>query len=148
VTESLLVRIGKSLPEGTALDITTGFETQDERILNEVLGKRLSKAGFEKKVALLGRHGVGLTAYVMLKPDPKMTEHEGVHEAVMSAEYLHNLGKRTGTRIMVYVNPTYAAKGSVLAREMRRLHYHPPTRESLDLVVGMARKNGIAAHTD
>jgi len=148
VTGRRLQGIMESMGSGIELDLTVGFETQDEYILNTILGKNLNKDTFEKKVALLGRNGVSLTAYVMLKPAPRMSEQEGVEEAMKSIDYLSCLSRRHGTKLTIYLNPTYAAKGSKLAAEMESAGYLPPSIDSLSYAVAEAEKKGIRIYTD
>ena len=150
VTKPRIERILEQLSPSVVLDITTGFETQDERILNMVLNKGLNRRTFEKSVQSLGQFSgrTKLTAYVMLKPDPSMTEEAGVEEAVKSVDYLQDLTQRAGVNLVVYVNPTYAAPGSRLFREMQRVKYQPPTKESLQRVMDYAKEKGVMAYTD
>jgi len=148
VTETRLKTLVKSIGSNRKLDLTVGFETQDEYILNEILGKRLNKKCFEEKVGLLGKYDVQLTAYIMLKPDPKMTERDGIDEALKSIDYLQSLSKRTDTKIIIYVNPTYASEGSKLAVKQKEVGYEPPLQESLDFVITEAKKRSITVYTD
>lgn len=147
-TEDRLRELMASLSPGIELELAVGFETQDEYIRNTVLGKQLDRAIFEERVGLLSRQRVSLTAYIMLKPDPQMSEQEGIQEALKSADYLSELCRRSGTNLTIYVNPTFVAKGSALATAMESAGYQPPSIDSLNRVMAEAGKKGIRIYTD
>ncbi|MEK6960950.1 MAG: hypothetical protein AABX47_07300 [Nanoarchaeota archaeon] len=147
-SEARLRELTGAIGPGIKLELAVGFETQDEHIRNTVLGKKLNLAIFEERVGLLGRQGVSLTAYVMLKPDPQMSEQEGIQEALKSVDYLADLCRRSETNLTIYVNPVFAAKGSKLAIEMELKGYTSPTRESINTVMAEANKKDIKIYTD
>jgi radical SAM enzyme (TIGR01210 family) len=113
------------------IDVTVGFETQDDELRNGVLKKHLDRRQFEETIVLLGRLGVRLTSYVMLKPGPTMTEEEGVHEAVGTMRYLADTCGKASTELVIYLNPTYVAEHSPLARAMKETGYRPPKIQSV-----------------
>ncbi|HAH08071.1 MAG TPA: hypothetical protein DCM05_16365 [Elusimicrobia bacterium] len=112
--------------EAVKLELAVGYETQDERIRNQVLRKGLSEESFRRLGALLASKGVRLKAYVLVKPDPAMSEAEGVEEAVKTLQKLAALGKELRLGVSVHLNPTYVAKGSLLEKEFRAKSYEPP----------------------
>lgn len=113
------------------IDVTVGFETQDDGIRNGVLNKRMNKEHFERKVEILGELGVRLTSYVMLKPGPYMSEDEGITEAIDTIHYLHDLCGKHNTGLVIYLNPTYIANKSPLASIMKKAGYKPPKIQSV-----------------
>ena len=144
VSEDKLCRI-KDMFSGD-VDVTVGFETQDDYVRNSVLGKGLSKELFESKVELLSDFGVRLTGYVMLKPSPYMTEPEGLKEAVDTVTYLSDITKARGVDLIVYLIPTYIAKGTPLARQMADMDYKPPLMSSIRRVTQHAHQLGVPVY--
>jgi radical SAM enzyme (TIGR01210 family) len=132
--DGLLRRLGR-----IGLEVAVGYETQNERIRNRVLRKGLSERTFRDLCAMLASKGVRLKAYVMVKPDPSMTEREGVEEAVRTLRRIAALRRRSGLAVCAHLNPTYVAKGSKLEREFRSKHYSPPRLWSVvDIILRMA----------
>lgn len=119
--DGMLGRLGK-----VGLELAVGYETQDESLRNRVLKKGLSEEAFQRLGALLASKGVGLKAYVLVKPDPSMSEEEGVEEAVKTLERVARLGRELELSVSVHLNPTYVAKGSLLETEFRAKNYTPP----------------------
>ncbi|GAA3580583.1 hypothetical protein [Kribbella ginsengisoli] len=130
----------------TSVEVTVGFETQDDRIRREVLRKNISRRVMEERIRLLGDLGVGLTAYVMLKPAPGMTEEDGVREAVSTIEYLAALCDRAKVPFTAYLNPTYIAEGSLLARTRVRELYTPPKIQSVFKVLLASHRMGVPTY--
>jgi radical SAM enzyme (TIGR01210 family) len=113
------------------LDITVGFETQDDHIRVTILQKKISRRVMEDRAALLGAMGIRLTSYVMIKPAPRMTDEQGVQEAVATMEYLQDICDRYGTELVIYLTPTYVAEGSYLQRTAGPGDWVPPTIQSI-----------------
>jgi radical SAM enzyme (TIGR01210 family) len=103
------------LTSASVVDLTIGFETQDDHLRQAVLNKSITRKTFEAKVKLLGEMGVRLTSYVLLKPGPTMTEEQGIREAIFTIRYIAGLCHRHGTDFVIYLNPVYAARGTPLA---------------------------------
>jgi len=129
------------------LDITIGFETQDDYLRNEVLNKKLDKHFFENKVSILGELEISLTSYVVLKPGPTMNEEEGINEAEATIEYLAEVCDNSKVNLIVYINPTYVATNSPLARQMRLAKYIPPKIQSVRQIILDVEKLGIPIYT-
>jgi archaeosine synthase beta-subunit len=129
------------------IDVTVGFETQEETIRNGILNKRISRKQLEKKIALLGSMDIRLTSYVMLKPSPFMSEEEGILEAKRTIEYLHEACTKSSTSLVVYLNPTYIANNSPLAALMNRMGYKPPKIQSVVSTIRAANSLGIPIYT-
>jgi len=117
------------------VDITTGFETQDDYIRNKILNKGLSKKAFESKLRLLGSYRIGLTSYVMLKPSPFMDEQWGINEAKQTILYLEEISKKYHVDLNIYLNQTYIAKGSQISKKMHENGFSPPLISSVINIV-------------
>ncbi len=130
------------------IDVTVGFESQDDYIREVILKKNMKKNIFEKKVKLLGELGIRLTSYVLLKPSPTMSEEDGIEEAKATIEYLYKICQKYNTEIIIYLNPVYVAKGSALAKEFALHKYKPPKIESVLKVIAQTRDlNNIPIYT-
>jgi archaeosine synthase beta-subunit len=130
-----------------AVDVTVGFETQDDKIRINLLKKRISRRDMEARIALLGRLGVRLTSYVMVKPAPRMTEQDGVREAVATIVYLAEQCEKQNVDLIIYLTPTYIAEGSYLDRTCSRADYLPPTIQSVLRVIVEGRRLGVPIYT-
>ena len=88
-----------------------------------------------------------LTSYVLLKPGPTMTEDEGICEAIMTIEYLFEICQKYGTKLVVYLNPTYAAKGTPLAKTFLEHKYKHVRIQSVVKVIEETRDLKIPIYT-
>ncbi|MER7172956.1 hypothetical protein [Streptomyces mesophilus] len=129
------------------LDVTVGFETQDDFIRQTVLKKKISRRIMEDRVALLGSLGVKLTSYVLIKPAPRMSDEHGVREAVATMEYLKEICDRYGTELTIYLTPTYIAEGSYLQQTTQPGDWTPPTIQSIFEVVLAGHGMGLPVYT-
>ena len=129
------------------LDVTVGFETQDDFIRQTVLKKKISRRVMEDRVALLGELGIRLTSYVLIKPAPRMTDEHGVREAVATMEYLKELCDRHGTELVIYLTPTYVAEGSYLQQTTQPGDWTPPTIQGIFDVVVAGHSLGLPVYT-
>lgn len=128
------------------LDITVGFETQDDGIRNGVLNKSIRRKAFEQRLQVMGSMGVRLTSYVMVKPAPRMTEEQGVSEAISTISYLADQCARFGVPLIAYLTPLYIAAGSRLATITKRGEWTPPTIQSVAAVIDGARHLGVPVY--
>jgi radical SAM enzyme (TIGR01210 family) len=135
------------LTHAPAIDVTIGFETQDDHIREVVLKKSIHRKRFESSVKLLGELGVRLTCYILLKPAPTMTEREGILEAIASIEYLAELSQKHGVELIIYLNPTYAAEETPLAEEFIKHQYKPVRIQSVLEVILHAFHLNIPIYT-
>ena len=133
----------KTRLQGRKLTLAVGYETQDERIRNGVLVKGLSEDSFQKLCALLAAKGVGLKAYVMVKPDAAFSEREGIEEAVKTLSHIARTGRRLGLAVEAHLNPTYVARGSLLQKEFRDKDYTPPRLWSVVEIVSRLEGSGL-----
>jgi hypothetical protein len=141
IKESYLSIIKKNATS-KIIDVTVGLETQDDFLRNKILNKHIDKKYFEEKVKILGSLGIRLTCYVLLKPDPNMTEEDGIEEAQKTIEYLYQICKRSNTNLIIYLNPLYIAKGSALEKIMIGAGYKPPSIQSvIKIILGMHQLN-------
>ncbi len=146
ITEARMEKILRS-SNAEKVDVTVGFETLNDELRNGVLKKRLDRKQFEETIVLLGTLGVRLTSYVMLKPGPTMTEEEGVREAAATMRYLVDTCHKASTELVIYLNPTYVAENSPLARAMKETGYRPPKIQSVVRTIFEAASLGVPIYT-
>lgn len=106
----------RALAPRAGLGVLTGFETVDERVRDEVLRKRESLSTFLEGLDCVAEAGASLTAYVLFKPDPSMTDTEASEEARASIRFLRQECAKRGLPLAVRLNPMYRAAGSPWAR--------------------------------
>ena len=146
ISADALEAVRRRLPVPT-LDVTVGFETQDDHLREVTLKKNIRKKTFEARVKLLGEIGVRLTSYVLLKPGPAMTEEEGIREAIATVAYLAGICQRHGVELVVYLNPAYAARGTPLAEAFLANHYQPVRIQSVMQVIVETRHLQVPVYT-
>jgi radical SAM enzyme (TIGR01210 family) len=121
-----LRRLGKLAPR-VRLGILTGFETVDDRIRNRILTKSEPLDTFLSGLDRVGDAGASLTAYVLFKPDPAMTDEQAMHEAAASIRFLSKQCGERGIPLAVRLNPMYRASGSRWeSRALATPEYLPP----------------------
>ena len=109
------------------LGILTGFETRDERIRDQILKKREPLALFCAGLDRIQQVGAALTAYVLFKPDPEMTDQAACDEATATIAYLSDECKVRDIDLTIRLNPMYRAVGSSWARKADLMsNYSPP----------------------
>ncbi|MHC5053974.1 MAG: hypothetical protein ACYTKD_04575 [Planctomycetota bacterium] len=138
--------MARALREGdtpTELELAIGFEAFDERIRNEVFRKGLSLEAFGKLVEEIAPYGFRLKCYVMQKPVPGMTDTEAVDDVRQTIDYLGDVGRRTGVKIDMHLNPTFVAAGTALAESFGRGEYLPP--RLIDVAKAVAHAQGKLA---
>lgn len=109
------------------LTLKIGLESADTDIRNRILRKRMDLRSFESVVRLLGRKGVGLASYVLIKADPSHSDDAGKADAVATCEYLKTLCRDSGTRLALRVNAMYRAANSPWARWAEQQGWTPPS---------------------
>jgi hypothetical protein len=115
-----LRRLGALAPRAR-LGILTGFETRDERIRDRVLKKGEPLKVFCSGLDQVAEAGASLTAYVLFKPDSRMTDEQACEEAAASIRYLDEQCRARGLPLSLRLNPMYSAEGSRWAREAAAL---------------------------
>lgn len=139
---SVLRRLREVVPLAT-FDILTGFETLDGGIRRLLLAKSETLEQFGEGLDRLAAAGAALTCYVLLKPDPRMTDDEAVGEAEASIEYLQEQTNRRGIALTVRLNLMYAAEGTPWAAEARVAGFVPPRLSDALAVAKRARERGV-----
>ena len=76
-----------------------------------------------------------------------MSDSEGVEEAITTITYLAAVASRQKVDLVIYINPTYVAQASPLAREMRAHSYKPPRIQDVLLTILGACHLGIPIYT-
>jgi radical SAM enzyme (TIGR01210 family) len=114
------------------IEIALGVEVFDETLRNKIAKKGLSRRGIERCIQLLGKHDMDLRCYFMLKPHPSMTDEQAYADILGALDMLDEMSERTGTRIVMHLNPTYAAVGTDLETAFLEGRYDPPRLEDLE----------------
>lgn len=126
------------------IDILTGFETLDQQIREEILGKRESIDLFINGLDNLSRTISSLTAYVLFKPSPYMTDKDALSEAENSIDFLRYNCEKRGIPLAIRLNPMYAAKGSNwFERALKYKDYQPPRLSDVIELAERKRAEGI-----
>ncbi len=126
----------------TRLD--TGFETVSEPIRERHLKKRESLTAFLSGLDRVAEAGASLTAYVLFKPDPAMTDEEAVLEAKASIGFLARECADRELPLAVRLNPMYLATGSRWARTAETGgDYLPPRLTDVMRVAEEQAANGV-----
>jgi archaeosine synthase beta-subunit len=116
VRSEVLGQLKQAAPR-TTFGVLTGFETVDERIRNEVLAKREPLEMFRRGLDAVAAAGASLTAYVLVKPDPYMSDEEAYDEATRSISFLAGeCRRRQIDDLTIRLNPMYRAVGSRWAK--------------------------------
>lgn len=139
--------LSRALQEGdtpSELELAIGFEAFDERIRNEVFKKGLGLDAFERLVEKMSPYGFRLKCYLMLKPVPGMSDEEAVEDVQKAIDYLSDVALRSGVRINIHLNPTYAAAGTMLAESFVRGEYTPPRLTDVARAVAHARGKAVS----
>jgi uncharacterized Fe-S cluster-containing MiaB family protein len=85
--------------------------------------------------------GAELTAYVLFKPEPTMTDAEAAAEAEASIDYLHRECQARQVPLQVRLNPMYVAQGTALAKRIAAMDDYKPPRLS-DVIALAEQKRG------
>ncbi|MCI5227897.1 MAG: hypothetical protein D3918_14885, partial [Candidatus Electrothrix sp. AX2] len=126
--------LARSLQEGkskTALELCIGFEAFDEHIRNNVFDKGLTLGVFEEMVQKIAPYGYRLKCYFMLKPVPDMTDNEAVEDIQQAIDYLDTISAKYNLAVNMHLNPTYAARGTLLGKAFLQGEYVPPSLREL-----------------
>jgi radical SAM enzyme (TIGR01210 family) len=121
--------LSRALKEGetpTALEIAIGFEAFDDKLRNEVFDKGLTLSVFETFLETVAPYGYRLKTYFMQKPVPGMSDDDAVRDISEAIFYLGRMGKKYGVPINMHLNPTYAARGTVLEAAFKDGSFTPP----------------------
>jgi radical SAM enzyme (TIGR01210 family) len=141
-TEPVLDQIQRwAAPCGLTLKV--GLESVDERIREGILRKHMDLGAFEETVSRMGRRGIALSAYVLLKADPEHDDAAGRADAIATCDYLKRLCRETGTGLTLYVNSMYRAEGTPWAKWAATAGWTPPSIHDLATVLWQAAEPGV-----
>ena len=127
-TPHLLKALRSQLGKHIKLDVLTGFETADPAIRDEVLLKKEPLEEFLHGLDCITAAEASLTAYVLFKPSPDMTDDEAYDEAKRSIVYLASECKKRCIDLSIRLNPMYAAMQSRWARQAATIDGYLPPR--------------------
>lgn len=137
------LRCLRSMAPKLTFDILTGFETQDQRIRDDVLRKREPLSAFQEGLDRVAAGGADLTTYVLFKPDPTMTDTAALQEATASIEYIRAECNRRNISLTIRINPMYMTSGSPWAMQAAgNPEYQPPRLTDVMRTAAKARQAG------
>jgi len=113
------------------IEIALGVEIFDEKLRNKVTKKGLTNRGLQRCIDLLGQYDMDLRCYFMLKPHPSMSDQDAYDDITGALDLLDEMSEKSGTRIVMHLNPTYAAIGTELETALADGSYTPPRLEEL-----------------
>lgn len=126
VSAARLVQLGTH--SGKQLDVLTGFETVDEQIRDVILRKKEPLSVFLAGLDQVAEANAELTAYVLYKPDPEMTDIEAADEAERSIDYIVKQCDSRKIPLTIRLNPMYVARGTPWAKRAHSLGGYKPPR--------------------
>lgn len=120
------VRFGDLLRHGTAtLEVAMGLEAADDSLL-ERLNKRMTLALFRQACELLKGHGIGIRAFIIVKPPYVRSEREALELAQRSMDFAFNCGAAVVSLIP-------ARFGPVELNDLARTgEFSPPAMETVE----------------
>ncbi|MCP4711992.1 MAG: hypothetical protein GY869_25505 [Planctomycetes bacterium] len=119
----------RALDEGhrtTDLELAIGLEAFDDHIRNVVFNKGLPLEVFEDFIKKVAEYKFRIKCYFMQKPTPDMSDQQAIEDVHRAIDYLSEISERFDVRVDMHLNPTYAAKGTVLAKKFLAGEYTPP----------------------
>ncbi|XKH34811.1 hypothetical protein ACIU1J_00400 [Azospirillum doebereinerae] len=129
---------------GKRIDVLTGFETLDATIRDEVLGKREPLDLFLSGLDEIAGGGAELTAYVLFKPSPAMTDEEARDEAEASIDFLTDQCGRRGIPLIIRLNPMYLSRGTPWAKAaLSTPSYLPPRLSEVMALASAKQRDGV-----
>jgi radical SAM enzyme (TIGR01210 family) len=140
VTADKVEALVRALP-GRSIAVGIGLETADDAI-RAAMRKGFTAADFARAARVLADAGVGLLAYVFLKP-PGLTEDEARRDASATLAWLVDRHPRGS--LHVALQPAFVARGTDLECEFLAGRYTPPSLWTVARVVAEAPE-GLALH--
>jgi radical SAM enzyme (TIGR01210 family) len=119
VTEPVLAPFVEALGE-VQLEIGIGLQSADDLVREVLVNTRISRASFERAVAVMAALGVDPKVYLMVKP-PFLTDGEAVTDVVRSVDYLTGMGVNGLT-----LCPTRVSRNTVAWQLWTSGWYTPP----------------------
>lgn len=142
-----ILRMLQEIAPRARINILTGFETKNETIRNETLYKRESLDTFLRGLDNVALSGARLTAYVLFKPSPTMTDEEAFAEADLSIDYLVEHTSRRGIELEIRLNPMYLADGTRWTRTaLRTPAYRPPRLTDVMRLAEKKAQQGVSMY--
>lgn len=143
VRPEVIGALQQAAPRAT-FGVLTGFETRDQRIRDEILMKREPLPMFLAGLDKVQQAGAALTAYVLFKPDPAMTDPQASTEAAETIEFLSKHCAERQIDLTIRLNPMYRAAESRWARIADvTASYAPPRLTDVMRVAQEAADNGV-----
>jgi archaeosine synthase beta-subunit len=128
------------------VEVLAGFETHDADVRDRILGKRESLADFIRGLDVVAEGRAALTAYVLFKPDPSMTDADAMNEAEISIEFLREECRSRSVPLTVRLNPMYAAGNSAWAANATHVSYLPPRLSDVLTLAQRKRDEGLRVY--
>ena len=145
--EANRIRNIMNIIQGKRLVILTGFETLNEEVRTKILRKPESVELFIQKLDILKECDCDFTAYILYKPDFRMTDNEAYEEAEKTVTFLHNEAMRRGIKLSLRINPMYAAEGTLWCEEAKRTpEYLPPNLSDIIRLARSCKEKGISVY--
>jgi hypothetical protein len=133
--------------DGKRFNVLTGFETHDPDLRDGLLGKRQDLESFLVGLDEVAAAGAELTAYVLFKPEPTMTDAEAYTEAEASIDWLHRECQARRIPLQVRLNPMYVAEGTRLAERIAAMDdYRPPRLSDVIALAEQKRGEGLPVY--
>lgn len=109
------------------LNILIGFETLDDKIRNDTLGKHKKLVEYERCLDTIANCNCDFTSHILYKPSQFMTDEEAYTEAKQSALYLINECNIRNINLTLRINPMFAATGTAWSEVAKKNStYMPP----------------------
>ena len=129
------------------IDILTGFESLDEHIREEILGKREPLESFQLGLNKIANFDCELTTYVLFKPSPYMTDAEAIVEAERSIDYVAESCNRRNIPFTIRLNPMYVAEKTPWANLVKSLdNYQPPKLTDVYTLANKKKSEGMKVY--
>lgn len=101
------------------LEVALGLESSNDKVLQCAINKGFTVGDYDRAAAMLGRIGVDIRTYVLLKP-PFLTEAEAVRDAVATMRH----ASKVSTTLSL--NPVNVQNGTLVERLWKNWSYRPP----------------------
>ena len=108
------------------LEVGIGLETACDEIRLRRIRKGFTLHAFEAAAAAIAEAGLGLYAYLLLKP-LGTGEEEALADVLRSGDYLVELSRRLKLPVRVALEPVFVAEGTPLHQELLAGRYRPPS---------------------
>ena len=141
-----LARALRERTESVALEIAIGVEAFNDTIRNGAFRKGLRLPNVRTLAGELARRHFGMKTYFMLKPVPEISDEAAILDIHRAIDFLDDVSRTTGCRINMHLNPTYAARGTVLGAAFTEGRFEPPRLEHAARAARHAEGKQITVH--